>query len=153
MNMRAPWIVAASIAGALLAAACSAPVSTDAIPQGSAGRCATCHLPEFQGARRHHVGKPPACTACHLETSWQPAKVRHEWYPLDGAHENTECLKCHVGDPAVYTDLPSACVDCHRKDYDHAKNHEDRPTTCDDCHTTTKWKGAKDNGKKKKKSD
>jgi hypothetical protein len=125
-----------------LASACSAGSSTDPIPAGTPGECARCHLPEFQSsAQKHHAGKPPVCKVCHAEDRWKPSRLNHVW-KLDGAHADTECLKCHLGSPPVFVGNDKACVACHRKDYEKARNHEHRPTTCDDCHSTTKWKPA-----------
>ena len=140
-------MLSASIALAALVAACgngssSSDALVDQIPSGKQGQCATCHMPEFADGGRHHVGVPPTCNVCHLETSWQPASPKHDWWPLDGAHATLECLKCHVGTPIVLDGTPKKCIGCHQKDFDRAHRDEDKPTTCEDCHTTTKWKPA-----------
>ncbi len=46
----------------------SASVATREAPQ----RCAECHLPEYEGARKHVGVKPTACAVCHFEQRWRP---------------------------------------------------------------------------------
>ena len=148
MSARIAACAGAMFVGAALATACGTPVpsaSVDVVPAGEPGRCATCHLPEYQAARSRHTGKPPTCAVCHAETGWHPATIRHGWWPLDGAHAKTECLQCHRDSPPIFHGNPSGCVDCHRKEYDEARDHASRPTTCDDCHTTSAWKPATEN--------
>lgn len=155
--MRACRFFFAAIAGAMLAASCgngsssssSSTALVDEIPSGKQGKCATCHMPEFADGGRHHVGVAPACAVCHLETSWRPATPKHDWWPLDGAHATTDCLKCHVGTPIVLDGTPKKCIGCHREDYEKARDHDDKPTTCEDCHGTTKWKPAHEKKKSK----
>ncbi len=103
--------------------------------------CISCHLSEYEGARKHVDKKPTTCGVCHSETSWHRAEREHRW-PLTGAHEKADCFSCHEGEPEQYKDTSEACFSCHRGDFepppfaDHARfSHE-----CDECHSTSDWK-------------
>ncbi|MEI8259344.1 MAG: hypothetical protein WCJ30_27065, partial [Deltaproteobacteria bacterium] len=45
-------------------------------------------------------------------------------------------------DPPVYEGTRTACVDCHRTDFDHSTfpGHSDFGTGCVECHNTTAWR-------------
>ncbi len=58
-------------------------------------RCQDCHedihLGQFQ------VEETTNCEKCHSFENWNPVKFNHETsrFPLEGAHKNVECGKCH----------------------------------------------------------
>lgn len=106
--------------------------------------CYACHARDYASAHQHEGVKPTRCAVCHLETGWHPTQRNHPW-PLTGAHQQANCFACHSGKPPVFEDLPSACVDCHRADYDKSDfpGHDRFALTCGDCHGTAAWKPAK----------
>src|ERR1700737_3077516 len=78
--------------------------------------CVSCHTDENRG----QVGKD--CARCHTLAGWKPAsRFNHaaSKYPLTGAHEKVDCVKCHAvvqdAKPYVkYTGLSFAkCSGCH----------------------------------------
>ncbi len=132
---------------ALLASLCAscAPATDDAPPPPSA-RCVGCHLDDFRAVRSpRHVGvKPTTCGVCHSQQAWSPSVVRHGW-PLTGAHAEVPCFRCHDTTPPVFEGTPTACMRCHRADFDRSEfpGHARFPTACARCHGTAAWKPAR----------
>ena len=105
--------------------------------------CVGCHVEDDP-----HVGqfKGRGCDECHSEATWKNVpRFSHQRtkYPLTGAHERVECVKCHEPNPpgappeqAGYVNVPHAqCTDCH------TDPHKGRMRgTCESCHTTDAWK-------------
>jgi len=63
-------------------------------------------------------------------------------FPLTGAHERTDCERCHAG--GVFAGTPSQCGACHLRGAAIAEtskplNHIPTPNSCDDCHMTSTW--------------
>ena len=93
-------------------------------------RCMDCHKDAHQGTATV-AGKPTDCATCHdvkafAPSIWPVAEHQRTKYPLDGAHANTACGKCHTRaaersseaallGPARVRMRPArgACVDCH----------------------------------------
>lgn len=76
--------------------------------------CASCH-------EDPHGGRFGAtCTDCHDQSSFSTPNVRsidhaRTRYPLEGAHRNVACARCHTGTPPRYRGLEFAsCSNCHR---------------------------------------
>jgi hypothetical protein len=117
--------------------------SADGGTAGPAGECAKCHMPEFQAAKNPvHVGeRPQTCGICHTQHAWRPSRVDHPW-PLTGAHARGHCFYCHDGDEPIFRGTKKECIDCHRPDYEKARDHERNPTTCQTCHSTEAWSPA-----------
>ncbi len=111
--------------------------------EGTPTVCIGCHDGERNQAQPDHGGFSTNCLDCHTNVSWKPAGFNHQW-PLTGAHQLAACGSCHTGDPPKYQGTPSACVDCHRDDYNAStfSGHNDFPTSCADCHSTAGWKPA-----------
>jgi hypothetical protein len=106
-----------------------------------ASDCASCHLDDFEGARGHVGQRPTTCAVCHVQESWHPAGLHHGFWPLTGKHETARCFACHTGDPPVFRGTGTACVACHRPEYERAPGHAGRfPTSCEQCHSTDAWK-------------
>jgi hypothetical protein len=147
--------------GALVAAILTALVFGLALPIGAcepvahsnaelaaadrSGPCIRCHMAEYRSTTHPlHAGKKPmTCEVCHSQEAWSPKVLHHEW-KLDGAHEKTDCAKCHDGAPPTYEGTPKKCYGCHQGDFekenDKSKKHATFAHTCDDCHSTTDWK-------------
>jgi len=103
--------------------------------------CSGCHAEDRERVTEpDHVGFSMDCADCHTADGWRPAELDHGW-PLEGAHATALCASCHGGEPPVYAGTPSACVDCHRSDYDSSSypGHAEFPITCQDCHTADAW--------------
>lgn len=118
------------------------------------GRCLECH--KDLGARigagqglhgLQYKGKP--CEGCHVEhlgkalVRWpggDPSKLDHAQtgWPLDGAHRNVTCGRCHnkanARGHATFLGLSSACASCH-KDV-HQGRFGDK---CTGCHDQVAW--------------
>ena len=99
--------------------------------------CVSCHTDEHRG----QVGKD--CARCHTLAGWKPAsRFNHaaSKYPLTGAHEKVDCVKCHAvvqdAKPYVkYTGLSFAkCSGCHTDPHKGAFK-----ASCDSCHVTSSW--------------
>ena len=92
--------------------------------------------PEPPGGRASRPGARTATTPA----AWKPANFDHSKtrFALTGAHERTDCARCHVG--GRYTGTPTDCNSCHQPDYARTTNpnHEAGgfPITCQTCHGT-----------------
>ncbi len=89
-----------------------------------------------------HEGRfePETCDSCHKSLdSWKNEAFDHDKtaYPLTGAHEPVECLKCHISDDRPPIEYAS-CLDCHHAT---ANPHGEElgPESCEDCHVTSSW--------------
>ena len=135
------------LTGAHLTVACSA-CHGDGVFQGKPTACVSCHQPDYARAVPPHAasGFSTTCTTCHTTSTWQGAAFDHNTtqFPLTGAHLAVACSACH-GD-GVYQGKSTACVSCHKPDYDRttAPSHAAAgfPTTCNTCHTVTTWLNA-----------
>jgi hypothetical protein len=117
---------------------------------GTSRECVGCHLQAFNTAKNpNHLasGFPTQCTACHRDSGWRPATFTDHGqtrFPLTGAHERTDCTRCHAG--GRYTGTPTDCVGCHQANYQAAKNPDHAAagfsTACASCHGTQAWQPA-----------
>jgi hypothetical protein len=96
----------------------------------------------------------PDCASCHTPRSGVDRAAmarRHQMtrFPLSGGHAGLDCESCHQ--PASqghlqFVGTEAECVNCHRTDYDNAKNPDHKgggfPTECAECHSPTSWAGA-----------
>ncbi|MFO0742188.1 MAG: cytochrome c3 family protein [Labilithrix sp.] len=95
--------------------------------------CESCHV-EHHGVGNRLIRWPGGDQTAlnHADTGW----------PLNGAHKNATCNKCHNkanarGAP-TFLGVSPACNACHKD------QHEGRfGTTCQSCHNETSWKDAK----------
>ncbi|MEZ4918995.1 MAG: cytochrome c3 family protein [Saprospiraceae bacterium] len=88
---------------------------------------------------------PTDCTQCHDENAWIPSSFDHNTaWPLEGEHQNTACIECHIG--GNYSNTPTTCVECHQTDFDGSTNPNHGaigiPTDCETCHTPSGWSPA-----------
>lgn len=57
------------------------------------------------------------CASCHSPQGWSPARVSGDFdhgdfgFPLDGAHEQADCMGCHQD--LRFSATGSECADCH----------------------------------------
>jgi hypothetical protein len=113
--------------------------------------CTNCHEHNQGDMNDEHSGisgysyNSLACYGCH-PTGSGAGSFDHNTtqFPLTGAHNNTECNKCHTnGNTAISTE----CNTCHQADYNASVNPShvslQIPHTCETCHTTEPgWKPA-----------
>lgn len=110
--------------------------------------CVDCHRDDAESAVPDHQdnGFSEDCGQCHRTTAWSPAGFAHAdtKFPLTGVHRNLNCAACHG--EGQFTAVASACVDCHRDDYDGTTDPVHVtigfPLECQSCHNTTTWQGA-----------
>jgi hypothetical protein len=82
--------------------------------------CETCHTDIHNGQFISENNKTD-CSRCHSFDNWKPDKFDHNLteFPLDGAHKNVDCSKCHPkqernGSFFIKFKLESfKCADCH----------------------------------------
>ncbi|MBK7173148.1 MAG: hypothetical protein IPH84_07925 [Bacteroidales bacterium] len=64
------------------------------------------------------------------------AGINHNFFPLTGGHEISDCKTCHTS--GSYSSIDAACVSCHQQDYNTAAspNHITLQfsTDCKQCH-------------------
>ncbi len=116
---------------------------------GTPTDCAACHTADYeQTTSPDHqlLGFSTDCVSCHTTSpDWMPATFadHNNYYPLNGAHAQINCLDCHN---STYTNTPTTCVGCHQDDYDSAidPNHVAAgfPTNCLECHNENAWEPA-----------
>jgi DnaJ-class molecular chaperone len=110
----------------------------------------SCHRTDYDHtANPSHsaAGYSTDCVSCHTSTTtWLGSNFNHgtTQFPLTGAHVTVSCASCHSD--GVFKGKPTACVACHRPDYDHtttpAHAAAGYSTDCTTCHTTNAWQGA-----------
>jgi DnaJ-class molecular chaperone len=120
----------------------------DGVWRGKAMTCVACHQAAYDRTTtpNHRTsGFPTDCTQCHGTAGWAGANFNHDAtdFPLAGAHRAVVCSDCHAD--GVYNGKPTACVACHRLDYDRSVVPPHLtltfPTDCASCHTTVGWPG------------
>jgi hypothetical protein len=116
---------------------------------GLSRACVSCHQQDYAATTNPAhapAGFPTQCEGCHTVQAWRPATFDHNLtrFPLDGAHAQVDCSRCHEG--GRYTGTPTDCYSCHRADYDGTSNPNHRasgfPTQCRNCHNTGAWRPA-----------
>ena len=112
--------------------------------------CMNCHKDVGADVRQHngHHGrlKAQVCRNCHTDHKGRDARIveldtrkfDHALtdYALRGKHRSTDCEKCHAP-TRKYSQAPSDCLACHRKDDTHKGALGPK---CADCHNETDWK-------------
>jgi hypothetical protein len=116
---------------------------------GTPSDCYSCHQANYAGTTNpnHQAsGFPTQCQNCHNTGAWRPANFDHNQtrFPLTGAHNRTDCAKCHPG--GRYAGTPSDCYSCHQQNYAATTNPNHAaggfPTQCQTCHNTSAWRPA-----------
>ncbi len=84
------------------------------------------------------------CQKCHTTDTWLVKNIREihnqSRFPLLGVHQSVNCVSCHPSYPMSRFEVLSIdCFDCHRKDYQQAKNPDhiaaNFSTDCIQCHS------------------
>jgi len=89
-----------------------------------------------------HDSFPGDCSLCHVTDDWQTIKKDFTFdhgaetgFPLVGAHQQAECLRCHNDRGPVELFSQQGCSGCHEDP------HQGRlGTSCDACHSQDNWK-------------
>ena len=119
------------------------------------GLCLSCHKPVAAdvsagtGYHGHMKERESECRSCHAEHKGRAAKVvvldeakfNHAQtdFQLRGKHRKPACASCHR--PKVkYSEAPSDCVSCHRKDDDDKGHKGGLGPKCGNCHGENTWK-------------
>jgi hypothetical protein len=104
----------------------------DATFQDTPVQCIDCH----EGDDVHSRKLGFDCAMCHNPNDWLIWVFDHGTrteFPLDGAHENLDCLACHNRPVTDSVALSMSCGSCHRGDDIHATAFG---MDCGLCHTT-----------------
>jgi hypothetical protein len=90
---------------------------------GASTACYSCHeAKDVHAGQFRAAGREEDCATCHVPARWDQPIFSHNQtrYPLDVAHRNVACAKCHkeqVGAAArpvrIYRGTPLECVKCH----------------------------------------
>lgn len=99
-------------------------------------RCNSCHVKDDI----HKGTLGDKCDSCHKETGWTNTNFDHNRdtkFPLFNKHKVAVCGDCHT--KGLKEKLPTACVDCHRKD-DNDSHNGQFGKACETCHSDKGWK-------------
>ncbi|MCF8241233.1 MAG: hypothetical protein K9J16_07590 [Melioribacteraceae bacterium] len=105
--------------------------------------CIDCHREDYVATNNpNHAasGFSQDCTECHSldQREWSFASITHDFFPLTGGHNITDCYQCH--ETSTFTGLSSDCYSCHQPDFEGTANpnHVELSfsTNCIECHTT-----------------
>jgi hypothetical protein len=118
-------------------------------------RCPDCHedphMSQFDRwmAEWNSAREPLGCTRCHDEMSWTELPGFDHLvtdFPLEGAHDEVACAKCHPGRTGesgkaeiFYADAPLRCSECHEDIHGGQFLSGTLPIACTECHSTAKW--------------
>lgn len=97
--------------------------------------CVACH--DREDVHKRRLG--PQCADCHNSRDWKLWDFDHNartHFILDGAHQKSACLDCHVIPTETKVTLSQTCVSCHQFDDVHKGNFGHQ---CDRCHTTSSF--------------
>ena len=83
--------------------------------------CYSCHANDF--ATAHNENESKNCENCHdiSASIWNALNVNHEFFPLVGGHEISDCFTCH-GQGGNYSGLSTECINCHQDNYNTSTN-------------------------------
>ncbi|MBE0571208.1 MAG: hypothetical protein IH618_06655 [Ignavibacteriaceae bacterium] len=107
--------------------------------------CFACHGSDFSIA--HNPNDSKDCENCHSITAseWTALNVDHDFFPLVGGHQISNCFACHE-QGGSFTGLSPECVSCHLDTYNATTNPNHIsigfPTDCIQCHTINGWSPA-----------
>jgi hypothetical protein len=84
----------------------------------TATACGSCHLSKDPHSGQFQSGGTAEdCVTCHSVGTWSLERFDHDRarFPLDVAHRNVSCAKCHKLNDSirVYRGTPLECVKCH----------------------------------------
>lgn len=108
--------------------------------------CSNCHNDIHQNTTSYE------CETCHNAESWLVKNINdiHNKmrFPVLGVHQNVNCNSCHLSYNQLRFEIKGInCVDCHKKDYEQAKNPNHLLSKfsldCTHCHSLESkgWRG------------
>ncbi|OGU79211.1 MAG: hypothetical protein A2279_12440 [Stygiobacter sp. RIFOXYA12_FULL_38_9] len=114
-------------------------------------RCYDCHIANYNATKDpNHIQAnfSTDCQQCHNFTaaSWSATSIIHDFFPLSGAHNISDCFSCHT--KGSYKGLSQDCYSCHQKKYESttSPNHVvlNFAKDCKQCHSISVggWKPA-----------
>lgn len=113
-------------------------------------QCASCHA-NPHGDRVAEQLRDGGCAHCHATSGWEYPRIDHASWPLEGAHRDLSCDRCHeraaprtqaqarVVDFARFGGAPRACEGCHDDPHAGQFSSTQPARECDDCHTSASF--------------
>ncbi|NQU68225.1 MAG: hypothetical protein HQ510_09815, partial [Candidatus Marinimicrobia bacterium] len=108
--------------------------------------CSSCHIANYNEVNQvvpDHNGFSTECTNCHESTLWTDIIFDHDLsgFPLEGSHNNGNCISCHLDG---YANLPLLCGGCHHDNWlDTIQPVHEAQTylaeDCEICHNAVEW--------------
>ena len=104
--------------------------------------CSDCHLQDYVATEfpdHEAAGYSTSCEECHSLYSyeWSVNDVNHNFFPLTGGHDISDCFECHKSQD--YSATSPECISCHESDYLATTNPNHTSagfsTNCLECHT------------------
>ena len=105
--------------------------------------CVNCHTEDFVSTtlpNHSEAGFSMNCIECHSidATDWSSQEFNHDFFPLTGGHNISECTQCHENDD--FTNTPTECIACHTFGFNQTNNPNHialgLSNDCIECHTT-----------------
>jgi hypothetical protein len=103
--------------------------------------CVACHSQGAENAgfmAEHQLQFGPGCLDCHDGVDRLRDFDHGNFFPLNGAHADQECEKCHQN--KIFQGTPRLCVECHAEPAIHAGFFGRQ---CQNCHTEDVWAPAR----------
>ena len=113
--------------------------------------CQSCHE-NPHGDRVDRELQLGGCAYCHATAGWSFPRIDHSSWPLEGAHREVSCDRCHAAQPeahkhdaaqidfARFGDAPRDCAGCHDDPHAAQFTASEPVRTCDACHDATTFR-------------
>jgi hypothetical protein len=111
------------------------------------GKCNDCHADPHHGSFAEK-----SCDSCHNTSGWKRVSTptlnqtfdhSKTKYPLEGKHQQVECVACHAkGDFKKHLAF-AKCLDCHKDEHQGQFLKRADKGECAPCHTLAGWKPTK----------
>jgi hypothetical protein len=97
--------------------------------------CISCHVNEDHEYMAAHIDLyGSTCVPCHDGRDTMANYQHEDDYPLDGEHQNTDCLVCHTNQ--IYAGTTRECAGCHEEPEIHLGIFG---LKCERCHVAMAW--------------
>jgi hypothetical protein len=97
--------------------------------------CITCHVKQDHDYMAEHIELYQTdCVPCHDGTDSMAEFQHDDAFVLDGEHEDTDCLTCHIDH--VFAGTPNECIGCHEEPQVHVGIFGFK---CERCHNNSAW--------------
>jgi hypothetical protein len=109
--------------------------------------CADCHK-NPHGEQFAREMEQNGCATCHTSSDWNVPNIKHDTWPLTGAHQKVACDQCHsvseaerkAGSGVSYRAAPRECEGCHDDVHLGQFRLTNPVKTCGECHATSSFK-------------